>query len=84
MTKFILHGGFTRIDNEPNRAFFKEFLADVHDGGNVLMVFFALREDDPTDTFKELSDRMQSEAADKKIHFVLATHERFFGRGSEC
>ena len=77
MTKFILHGGFTRIDNELNRAFFREFLADVQDGGNVLMVFFASREDDPTDTFKELSERMQSEAADKKIRFVLATQERF-------
>ena len=84
MTKFILHGGFTRVENELNRSFFKELVSDVLDGGAILMIFFASREDDPTETFKELSERMQSEAAGKKIHFVLTAKERFFGRSSEC
>ena len=77
MTKFILHGGFTRIDNELNRGFFKELLADVPDGGIVLMVFFASREEDPANTFKELSERMQAEAPSKKLHFIQASKERF-------
>lgn len=77
MTKFILHGGFTRKDNELNRSFFKEFLADLPNEGTVLMVFFASRDDDPSATFKELAERMLSEADGKDINFILATKDGF-------
>jgi peptidase E len=77
MTKFILHGGFTRKENESNRSFFEELARDVPNSGVVLMVFFASREDDPTSTFNELSSRIRQEANSKDLRFVLATQEGF-------
>lgn len=77
MTKFILHGGFTRKENELNRSFFEEFVRDIPDDGNVLMVLFASREADPITAFNELSKRMESEAGNRRLNFSFATEEGF-------
>lgn len=77
MTRYILHGGFTRKENDLNRSFFREFVKHIPDGGTALMVFFASREEDPTSTFKELSERVRAEAGSKKLNFVLASREGF-------
>ena len=76
-TKFILHGGFTRKDNEQNRSFFRELVKDVEDGGIVLMVFFASREDDPAGTFVEMKERIAAESGGKELRFVYAMPEEF-------
>lgn len=76
-TKFILHGGFTRYDNEQNRAFYKEFVKDVPDGGTVLIVMFASREDDPNEVYNALSSKFASGAPEKKFDFILADKEEF-------
>lgn len=75
MTKFILHGGFTRKDNELNRAFNEEVMRDVPDGGTVLLVYFASRSEDPTADFEYQAERFKEQAKDKNLHFVLATKE---------
>jgi len=77
MTKFILHGGFTRKDNELNRSFFEELVRDVPDGGQVLTVFFAAKDDDTTDTFNELREKIERAAPEKKLRVVMSTQERF-------
>ncbi len=77
MTKFILHGGFTRKENESNRSFFEEFARDIPNGGDALMVYFASREEDTTATFQDQSRRILEQAHGKEFTFVHATKEHF-------
>jgi len=75
MTKYILHGGFTRRDNELNRAFYTEFARDIPDGATVLLVYFASREDDNSAKFKEDTENIQKHAEGKKFTFLMATEK---------
>jgi len=75
MTKFILHGGFTRKDNEQNRAFNKEVMQDVPDGGTVLLIYFASRSEDPAADFEYQAERFKEQSTGKDLEFVLATKE---------
>lgn len=75
-TKYILHGGFTRIDNDLNRIFFNELVKDVHKNSNVLMCFFAT-EDDKTDVFFELSEKIQKQSTKNDFSFTLADKDKF-------
>ena len=45
MTKYILHGGFNRVDNELNRSFFSECMKDLKEDCTVLLVLFATRDE---------------------------------------
>lgn len=77
MTKYILHGGFTSEDNESNRAFYKEFLQDVPDGGTVLLVHFAAREADTLEKYREHVKRMEGQSKGRNFNFLAATPEKF-------
>lgn len=78
MTKFILHGGFTRKENELNRSFFEELVKDIPNNGKLLMVFFASRDDDPSDTFQELKKKVEAAAGTgRNLTVVMATRENF-------
>ncbi len=77
MTKFILHGGFTRHENELNRSFFEEFAKDVPDGGEVLLVYFAARYHDTQEVFEEMSTKFLNQAKGKHLTFTKATRENF-------
>lgn len=77
MTKFILHGGFARRDNELNHSFYEEFAKDMPDKGTILLVYFASRYDDTSEVFREQSDRLTSLGGGKKFIFKHATKENF-------
>lgn len=78
MTKYILHGGFTRKDNESNRAFFSELVRDFPEGGTVLLVYFASEPgDDFNLRFNNHKLQITSQAQGKSLHFVLANEEDF-------
>src|SRR3989344_1034283 len=77
MTKYILHGGFTKIDNDSNRTFFRELVLDVPDGGSILMVHFASRNENPMQDFEILKSKIRAEAGNKSLNFVYATKEDF-------
>ncbi|HEX7651566.1 MAG TPA: Type 1 glutamine amidotransferase-like domain-containing protein [Candidatus Paceibacterota bacterium] len=77
MTKFLLHGGFTRRENELNRSFYEEFARDIPDGGTILLVYFASRSDDTADVFAEQSKWIREQSHGKTFHFVHATKEGF-------
>jgi peptidase E len=77
MTKFILHGGFTRKENELNRSFYEEFVSDIPDGGTILLVYFASRYDDTTEVFQSQSKKFLEQAKGKKFTFVHATKQDF-------
>ena len=79
MTKYLLHGGYTRRDNELNRTFFEEFVRDIPDGGTILMVFFASTKD-PTDSIQDIETGMTKAAQAKQLYFVLATEQDFLAQ----
>ena len=77
MTKYILHGGFTRKDNESNRAFYKEFVRNVPDGSTILLVYFASREEDNSEKFKGHIESMKNQSGEKDFNFLMATRDNF-------
>ncbi len=78
MTKFILHGGFTRVENEINDAFYAECMKDTREKVMVLLVYFAAREQNDA-IESELHHRVQFAKANpqKEIHYIVATKEGF-------
>ena len=81
MTKYILHGGFTRRDNELNHAFFEEVVRDVPDNGIILLVYFASRtEGDVSESFKCHVKMLTQQAPGKNLHFFVATKKDFLNQ----
>jgi peptidase E len=76
-TKYILHGGFTRKEDELNYSFFREFAVDIPQDGNILMCFFASGEEDKTDVFFELKNKFTKYSENKNFDFTLANKEEF-------
>lgn len=76
-TKFILHGGFTRINNELNVKFFSELVKDMPERGNILMCFFASGKEEKTDVFIELCEKLKQQTDTKEVYFTFATREEF-------
>lgn len=77
MTKFVLHGGFSRKENDSNRKFYEEVVKDIVDGGVVLLVYFASREEDTSEVFTEQVQKFQSAISDRKLNFIHASQENF-------
>ena len=77
MTKYILHGGGTRVDNKSNRSFFQEIAKDVPDGGTILLVYFAVIDGDHEEHFRNMKEDFIKNSGDKKLNFILATEENF-------
>ncbi len=77
MTKYILHGGFTRTDNELNRSFYEEIVRDIPDGGTVLLCYFASKGNDILRKFTEDSQSLKKQSYSKNLNFVLANEKDF-------
>lgn len=78
MTKYILHGGNTSHENQPdNEAFFHEITKGLGDQLTILLVYFARKEDDLTPLIKQDREIFIRNAPDKQLTFELATIENF-------
>lgn len=75
-TKYILHGGYTRIENEQNKSFFKECSIDAKDESNVLIVLFASENDGDLEYYDDLCNRLKR-YTEKKLYFKKANRENF-------
>lgn len=85
MTKYILHGGFSRKDNESNRTFFSELVSDVPEGGTVLLVYFASGPgDDFNLRFNNHKQQIISQAQGKSLYLVLANETDFIAQLQEA
>jgi peptidase E len=85
MTKYILHGGFSRKDNELNRGFFCEFVRDVPPGGTVLLVYFASEPgDDINLRFANHRQQISSLVHNKSFNFVVAEETEFVDQLSKA
>lgn len=76
-TKYILHGGYTRKENESNDSFFREFTKDLPMYCKVSMCFFASGEEDKMNTYNELRSKFTKFSNDKQIEFIFAKLESF-------
>ena len=77
MTRFILHGGYTNVDNEQNSNFWRELSQYTPDGGNILLVNFSRKDDEMNKYFEEDKNRILKEIHNKKFIFSLASKENF-------
>ncbi len=78
-TKFILHGGYTREQNELNEGFFKEIAQSVPDKGTVLLVYFA-SDDGADQRYEEDKIRISNFTESKEVTFVRATENDFINQ----
>ncbi len=77
MTKYILHGGYTRVDNELNHAFYEEVARDVPDGGTILICYFASKDTDLTKKFEQDIQTFNKWAHGKSITCLFANENDF-------
>lgn len=80
MTKYILHGGKTTLENDLNKKFFSEIGRNLEDGDSILMCYFAPSENSDLSE-KEKFDRgvrlFQEHITDKKINYIFALRDKF-------
>lgn len=80
MNKYILHGGYTSIENKLNNTFYEEVVRDVPDGGVLLLCYFASKDENNSDRFKEDSERLSKYSHGKKLTFLLADENNFINQ----
>jgi peptidase E len=76
MTKYILHGGYTKLENDSNRAFFREIVKDLLDTATILLVYFA-REDVEIPKLFERDKKSFLGTGKKDLNFLVASSEDF-------
>ena len=78
-TKFILHGGFSRehYPLQEDDAFFGEIFKDAPDNIQMLLVYFAEREDMLSLRIRQDTQQCIKNSGSKKIEFRVAIEEAF-------
>lgn len=78
MTKFILHGGFNREKIvQENDEFFREMLKDVAEEANLLLVYFAEREDMVALRIEQDEEQLNKNKSGKKLNIKIASEDTF-------
>ncbi len=87
MTKYILHGGGTKIKNEANRKFFAEIGSSLEDGDVLLLCYFAPSVQSnytEEEKFEMGLEKFESYIKNKKIKYVLAKRKNFIQQLKEA
>ncbi len=73
MTKYILHGGYTRESNSDNDTFFREMTQGLTGKVSVLLNYFATVEESRNEQyFKEEKERLLQNSENKDLEFEIA------------
>jgi len=80
MTKFILHGGYTRFKSDLNDSFYKEICNNIPNDGNILFTHFARSDEEIPERFKGEKERLLKQAGDKKFTTTLALKDDFINQ----
>lgn len=73
MTKYILHGGYTREPNSDNDTFFREMTQGLTGKVSVLLNYFATVEEPRNEQyFKEEKERLLQNSENKDLEFEIA------------
>lgn len=79
ITKFILHGGFARgNENEDNREFYSEILSTAPEKVHVLLVCFAKDEDRVEASVLKVKEEFNKNKEQRKLSFDLAQPGTFY------
>lgn len=76
-TRFLLHGGRVKLQDERNDSFFRELVKDLDDGDIVLFIGFANRDEVGRLEYFERDKGFLLAQAKTKIQVVNATYEKF-------
>jgi peptidase E len=83
-TKFLLHGGQLRFNDERNSGYFQELTKGLKDGDKVLFVGFArLVKNERQQVFEQDSKRIVAQSK-ARVEVVNATHEDFLSQLKEA
>lgn len=77
MTKYILHGGGEMQANEKHDKFFKELVKDLPNKAKVLLVYFAIPDEEVDKKHGVYKDYFKRNNKDKEIELKIATYENF-------
>lgn len=77
MTKYILHGGYTREPNSDNDSFFREMTLGINGKVRILLNYFATVEESKNEKyFKEETERLLQNSGNKELEFEVAQIEK--------
>jgi hypothetical protein len=78
MTKFILHGGETKVKCESNALYFDEMSSDIPEAGMILFVFFSRTRDRWADAFSGWIENIcESDKLPDDVNFECAVPDKF-------
>ena len=77
MTKFLLHGGYTRDANEANEAFYRELVKDLKDGDTILLVYFAADASEYEILREAHKKQVLAQSEGRSFNFEIASKEKF-------
>jgi len=77
MTKFILHGGMTSVENENNKKFFQEIVKDLPESPKILISLFSIEEGRWEEEYGYQKDNFIKNLGDLSFEFQLANKENF-------
>jgi peptidase E len=83
MNKYIFHGGGATQEKNTNETFFAEVVKNIQDGGTLLLVYFASRDDDYTERTKFDTEKF-TKATLLDINIEVATKENFIAQVKEA
>ena len=77
MTRYILHGGFTSVENENNASFYAEFTSNLPEGGTILLVYFSRRDEEIPKLTKQDTQAILKQSKLASVNIKVATRENF-------
>lgn len=77
MTKYILHGGGEMKPNKKHDNLFQEIIKDLPDQAKVLLVYFAIPDEDVISKHSVYEDYFKRNGAGKKIELKIASYDDF-------
>ena len=78
MTTYLLHGGFSRIKNESNDAYYRTLVEHTPEGGTMLSVYFArLDGEDNSERAQKQKNDLLAQANGKLVHVELGDEATF-------
>ena len=80
MTKYILHGGFTKQGCNNKKEFFSEITTNLPDKSNILLVYFHCTEEQLKRCFNENKKNFVDYSNGKNFQLVVATEKNFISQ----
>lgn len=77
MTTYFLHGGYVKERNELNDAFYRRVIELVPEGGTMLLVYFAARDEEYAELYAYQKAQIETLSDGKQFKYVSATRENF-------